>query len=241
MRIEQEIGRHDDGAQHIIEVVGDAAGELADQLHGLRGVDLALQMALLGGLERVDDGGLLIALLLLDGGDVETGEALAGAFERGVDRRDLALPLAGLADRRLEHAAVALGDDVEDRAVGGAFALEHRMEQRGQKGHSTRDLALLVDRGDRHGRVVEEARESHLGGALRVGAVVAGAVEHQRARGSGHPVGAEGDLVEQPRRQRVPAAGLEIDDRAPRSARRRARRRAWSRARRPRRPRCRRA
>ncbi len=33
VRVEQEIGRHHDGGQHVVEVVGDAAGELADRLH----------------------------------------------------------------------------------------------------------------------------------------------------------------------------------------------------------------
>ena len=51
--------------------------------------------------------------------------------------------------------------------------------------------------------------EAHFGGALRIDAAVAGAVEHQRARGAGRAVGAERDLAEQPRR--APAAGLEVD------------------------------
>ena len=43
---------------------------------------------------------------------------------------------------------------------------------------------VLVDGRDRHRRVVEEAHEAHFGGALRVAAVVARAIEHQRARGA---------------------------------------------------------
>ena len=125
MRVEQEVGRHHDGGEHVVEVVRDAAGELADRLHLLLLGDLVLERALLGGLERVDDRGLLVALLLvLDRGDVEAGEALARAGERGVDRRDLALPFRRLADRGFERGAVALGDDREDRAVAGPLALE---------------------------------------------------------------------------------------------------------------------
>ncbi len=70
---------------------------------------------------------------------------------------------------------------------------------------------MLVDGRDRHRRVLEEAHEAHFGGALRVGAAVAGAVEDERARGAGRAVGAEGDLVEQPRRNGAAAAGLEVD------------------------------
>ena len=42
-------------------------------------------------------------------------------------------------------------------------------------------------------------------------AVVARAVEHQRARGARRAVGAERDLVEQPHRHRAAAAGLEVE------------------------------
>ena len=33
VRVEQKIGRHDDGGEHIVEIVRDAAGELADEVH----------------------------------------------------------------------------------------------------------------------------------------------------------------------------------------------------------------
>ena len=117
VRVEQEIGRHHDGGQHVVEVVRDAAGELADRLHAGALVDLVLQRALAGGFERVDDGGFRIALVVLDRGDVEARPAVVAAGQRGVDRRDLALPLGGSADRGLERLAVALGDDGQDRAV----------------------------------------------------------------------------------------------------------------------------
>ena len=64
VRVEQEIGRHHDGGQHIVEVVRDAAGELADRLHLLLLRELVLQRALLGGLERIDDRGFAVALAL---------------------------------------------------------------------------------------------------------------------------------------------------------------------------------
>ena len=212
VRVEQEVGRHHDGAEQIVEVVRDVAGEPADGLHLLLLVDLVLQRALLRGLERIDDRRLLVALaLLLDRGDEEAREALARARERGVDRRDLALPVRRLADRGLQHAAIALGDDREDRAVAVALALEHRVEQPREPRVRARDPALLVHRGDRHRRVLEEAHEAHLGGALRIGAVVACAVEDEGARGTRRAVGAEGDLVEQPHRNRPAAAGLEVD------------------------------
>jgi hypothetical protein len=42
--------------------------------------------------------------------------------------------------------------------------------------------------------MMEEAHEADFGGALRIGAVVAGAIDHQRARRAGHAVGAEASL-----------------------------------------------
>ncbi len=104
VRVQQEVGRHHDGAEQIVEVVRDAAGEPADRLHLLLLRDLVFERALLGGVERVDDRRLLVALLLLDRGHVEAGRAIAGAFERGVDRGDLALPGRRLADRGFERA-----------------------------------------------------------------------------------------------------------------------------------------
>ena len=111
-------------------------------------------------------------------------EALAGARERGVDRRDVALPVGRLGDRGFERRAVALGDDSEDRAVA-ALALEQRPEQAREQRVGAHDPALLVDGRDRHRRVVEEAHEAHFGRALRIVPLVARAVEHQRARGAG--------------------------------------------------------
>ncbi len=164
-----------------------------------------------GGLERIDDGRLLVALLVLL--DRVTTKKLAkrspGAAERGIDRRDLALPFRRLADRGFERGAVAFGHDREDRApsIAAPSPLSTGWNRPREQRRSAHDLALPVDGGDRHRRVLEEAHEAHFGGALRVGAVVARAVDHERARGTGRAVGAEGDLVEQPRRQRCGRRG----------------------------------
>ena len=55
---------------------------------------------------------------------------------------------------------------------------------------------LAIDGRDRHRRVVEEAHEADFGRALRIGAVVLRAIEHERARRAGRAIGAEGKLVE---------------------------------------------
>ena len=160
--IEQEIGRHHDGGQHIVEIVGDAAGELADQLHFLRLRDLGFELALRRGLERVDDGRFLVALGLFDRGDIETAEALARPGQHRIDRRDVGLAGRRGTDGGFKRRPVAFGDDGADRAIlalGTPGAVEEPREQR----IGADDAALLVDGGDRHRRVVEKPREADVG------------------------------------------------------------------------------
>jgi hypothetical protein len=212
VRVQQEVGRHHDGAEQVVEVVRDVAGQPADRFHLLLLSELVLERALLRGLERVDDRRLLVALLLvLDRGDEEAREALARAGQRGIDRGDLALPIPRLPDRGFERVAVALGNDRENRAVAGTLALERRVEQVREARVGIRDPALLVDGGDRHRGILEEPHEADFGGALRVDAAVAGAIENEGARWSGRAVRAERDLVEQPGRNSASGAGLEVD------------------------------
>ena len=231
MRVEQKIRRHDDGGEHVVEIVRHAAGELADQFHLLLLVEPVLKLALRGGFERVDDGRFLVALLLLDGGDVEAPEPLAVAGERGVDRRDVALAPRRLRDGGFKRRPVALGDDGADRAVA-AFRAERVVEQPREQRIGADDTAGPVDGGDRHRRVVEKTHEADFRRALRIGAVVARAIEHQSARSARRAVGAESELVKQANRQRAAAAGLQIQiehlglELARRGAQRRQQRRA---------------
>jgi hypothetical protein len=212
VRVQQEVGRHHDGAEQVVEVVRDVAGQPADRFHLLLLSELILERALLRGLERVDDRRLLVALLLvLDRGDEEARKALARAGERGIDRGDLALPFPRLPDRGFERVAVAFGDDRENRPVAGTFTLECGVEQAREARVGIRDPALLVDGRDRHWGILEEPHEADFGGALRVDAAVAGAVENECARGAGRAVGAERDLVKQPGRHGATGPGLEVD------------------------------
>ena len=59
--------------------------------------------------------------------------------------------------------------------------------------------------------MIEEAHEADFGGALRIGALVARAADHQRARGAGHAVGAECELVIEPHRHGLAAAHPKVD------------------------------
>ncbi len=56
---QKQVRRHDDGGQHIVEIVRDAAGELSHRLHLLALRHLRLERLLLRRLDRIDDRGLL--------------------------------------------------------------------------------------------------------------------------------------------------------------------------------------
>ncbi len=59
--------------------------------------------------------------------------------------------------------------------------------------------------------MVEEAHETHFGGALGVGMLVAGTADHQRARRARRTVGAEGELVIEAGRHGLAAAHAQVD------------------------------
>ena len=196
--------------KHVVEVVRDAAGELADHVHLLRLVDLVFQRAPLGGLQQIDDGRLGLAFAFLDRGDEELPPALLGPVEHDLDRGDIALPFRRLVDGGNQQMAVALAYRPEDRLGGDAVAAQPLRQFR-IAGIGADHGAGTVDGGDRHRGVIEEAHEADFGGALRIGALVARAVDHQRARGAGHAVGAEGELVIEPHRHGLAAAHAKID------------------------------
>ena len=100
---QEEIGEADDRRQHIVEVVGDAAGELADRLHLLPLRDLPLERALRGRVDGVGDGRLAVALVLLDRAQIDPAGALLGAGKGDVDGLDQALPGQGGVKRAAER------------------------------------------------------------------------------------------------------------------------------------------
>ena len=51
---QQQVGEADDRGQHVVEVVRDAAGELAHRLHLLALRELRLELVLVGHVEGVD-------------------------------------------------------------------------------------------------------------------------------------------------------------------------------------------
>ena len=108
--IKQKVGEADDRRQHVVEVVRDAAGELADRLHLLALRDLHLERALLGGVDGVGDGRLVVAVGLLDRAQIDPAAALLVAGKGDVHGLDQPLPGEGGIERAAER-LMAVGLD----------------------------------------------------------------------------------------------------------------------------------
>ena len=107
---EQQVGIADDRGQDVVEVVGDAAGELADRLHLLALDETLLQRPLFGGVEG-EDGRVraFVALGIGGGRDEEPRRARRLAGEREIDRGDVAPAGARRGERFPERGVVAFG------------------------------------------------------------------------------------------------------------------------------------
>ena len=143
---QQQVRGHDDGGQHIVEVVRDAAGKLADGLHLLALRHLALERLLLGRFDRIDDGRLLGALAagaVGDRVDVEADVAVLVVGQQRVDRRDVGLTQPRLLQRGGEGRAVALVDDrVEPHLAVDRVAVDDGRKQRQERRVGAQDAAL---------------------------------------------------------------------------------------------------
>ena len=211
---EQKIGIADDRGQHVVEVMRDAAGELADGLHLLALREVLLQGALLGGVEREDGRACAFVGARIGRRDEEPRRALRPrALERDVEGRDLTFALGGRLDRFAQRGMIALGDKVENRQPSrGAVASGRGLGEAGKGGVGTQHCACGVHRGDRHRGRIENAGEAHLGRAQVFALDLAGgAIDHQRAGGARRPVAGKGDLVQDARREQPALAGLQVD------------------------------
>jgi hypothetical protein len=85
------------------------------------------------------------------------------------------------------------------------------LRQLGKTGVGAHHRAGTVHGRNRHRGVIEETHEAHFGGALRIGTLVAGAADHQRARRAGHAVGTECQFVIEAHRHGLAAAHPQID------------------------------
>ena len=152
--------------------------------------------------------------LRVGGGDEEARRAGGLAFQRDVEGRDVAFASLAGRDRLAQRRVIALDHAAIDRAGGlrRARLAAPAGASRAKAPLARRTTPCRIDRGDRHGRRIEESREANLGGAQILADVFARrAVEHQRARGAGQPGAGKGDAVQQANRQELAFTTLEID------------------------------
>ena len=206
---EQEIRVADDGREHVVEIVGDAAGELADGLHLLRLREILLQRALFGGVERIDR--RAAGALLPRWGHEQAGGASVVAADRDVHGRDVALGGDGVAHCAFQRRPVALEHAVVDRPLAPVPTAQGGRHHLQKGGVGLRDDAVGIGDRDGHRRGVEHPGEANLGGAEILARFLARrAADHQRARGAGQAVLPERDAVQQANGQALAAAALQV-------------------------------
>ena len=166
---QQEVGEADDRRQHVVEIMRDAAGELADRLHLLALRDLHLERTLLGRVDGVGDRRLALPFGLLDGTEINAPAPLLVAREGNIDRLDQALPGNGCVERLAQSlGAVGVGE-ARQRHLARRDAIDGTPEQPHESGVGGADGAFTVDRGDGDRGRVEQPRESKLGGGGLLG------------------------------------------------------------------------
>ena len=210
---EQKIGIADDRLEHIVEIMSDAPGELADRLHLLGLRELRFERALLGRLDGVDDRGLALA----SGGAAgrrheEARRARLLASKRRVDRRRRDAAFGGGGNRPIDRGAAGIGHDARDGAPFAAFGTKRASEEAKERCIGAQDPARGIDDRERERGGVEQPRETNLGGALRlVLRALGAAIENERARGAGFPIMREGHAVQHAHRDGLAAALLQVD------------------------------
>jgi hypothetical protein len=179
---QQQVAEADHRGQQVVEVVGDAAGELADRLHLLRLGELHLELLALGDVDEVGDPAGALARRLLAPRYIECGAALALlALEPHVERRALLAAGDDGVEPFVDVGAILLGDEFQELVADEAVDLagDHGAEG----GVAFLQAAVVVDEGDADRRLLEEALEALLGGPQRtLEGALAAEIVHDRAR-----------------------------------------------------------
>src|SRR6185295_10016867 len=101
-------------------------GKLTDRFHFLLLLNAILEGPLRRRLQRVNNRGLAVAILLLDRQHKEIRPALRTAGQGGLNGSNIALPLGGLADGGFQRRAIASDNHRKYRAV---VAFEQPLER----------------------------------------------------------------------------------------------------------------
>ena len=163
MRLQQQIGKADDRRQHVVEVVRDAARELADGLHLLRLRDAAFERLLLG---RVDDVERRRGAARYGGQrrHVDAARKLLLLAGRDLDRLDMAAPGQRLEQvrHRCERALRARPCRQSASAASTSCAGRPSSTMRMKAGVAVGDTPFGVERRDAERRRLEELRSAHV-------------------------------------------------------------------------------
>ena len=160
------------------------AGKLTYRLHLLPLRELRFELALFCHIQGVDVGALGRAGAFLRPRDVEPNGPIPLRGKSRVNRIDLRAISSGGGERVGQCGPVAVGQQIGQRPHLDALLATGPAENPAERRVAADDPPGTLERHDGERRVVEEAREPHLGGAqllLGTGRSAA-AVEHQRAR-----------------------------------------------------------
>ncbi|MCY1489888.1 hypothetical protein D9M68_236280 [compost metagenome] len=211
------VGRQQDRRQHVVEVVRDAAGERAHSVHLLGLRHLVLERLLLGDFKRMDDCRFLWRLIALvdHGVDIEAEVALAILRVQRIDRRDVTLPVLGCRQRLVQTALFGfVHHGFDQRSALDVVLRDEAGEELQERRVGAQNPAFAIDGGDRHRRVVEEAREPHCRARRRLLVVLAAFARHDDgAAFAGCSVTRRGDAVDHAHRQAlaVQLAQIEVE------------------------------
>lgn len=212
---QQMVGRQQDRGQHVVEIVGDAAGKHAHRIHLLRLRHLRLERLLLRHLDGVDDGSLFrrLVALLDDRIDIEAEMPCLILRVAGIDRRNIALPVLGSGKCLRQQRPLAFAEDrLQRRAALDIVARNHVGKQLQERCVGAKDTPCPVDGSNRHRRIVEKAGEAHRRNRGRLVVVIIFlAAEHDRPAFAGGTVTHGGDAVHQTRWQALAVALAQVE------------------------------
>ena len=157
--VEHQVGVAENRRQQVVEVVGDAAGQLSDCFHLLRLAQLLLELAAVGDVAHVDDnagdGGIGQAI---DAHRFHDAPAAVGVMEPLVFDDGLARILEGLGHPRADEITIVRVKKVEDRPAG--HLLRHPAQMPHRRRAEIRDPPCGVDQHQCVGAVLDERAEA---------------------------------------------------------------------------------
>ncbi len=172
---EQQVGIAEDGGQHVVEVVRDAARELADGLHLLRLGEALLQRALLGGVEHEEMRARAPRRSPPRPETKKRAARLPGPFRLASTGATSVWPAIAAAIAACSAARSRSTTPAKMERAGPVLAAQPLAEELGEGRVGADHRAGRVDGGDRHRGRVEQAGEAHLGGPQVIRRLLAGA------------------------------------------------------------------